>query len=153
MLGVYAICLIALAFLFVRLPYSVPFILAAQEITGSGSIIVGNGATLTPTVAWGLGTSTSTINTGGVLDIKSGGSYLFTSDVGIDGSGGLIVNSGTFGKTGGVGASVVSAALSNTSGTINITSGYINDTAGVSNSGTGSITGDLYMTGDRKSVV
>jgi NitT/TauT family transport system permease protein len=27
-------------FLFVRLPYSVPFILAAQEITGSGSIIV-----------------------------------------------------------------------------------------------------------------
>ncbi|MCG3147432.1 MAG: hypothetical protein PCFJNLEI_00872 [Verrucomicrobiae bacterium] len=44
---------------------------AMSNSLGSGSIIVGNGATLTPTVAWGLGTSTSTINTGGWLAVDA----------------------------------------------------------------------------------
>ena len=56
------------------------------------------------------------------------GSYLFTSDVSINGTGGQIINAstGTFGKTGGTGSSTVSTAFTNTgriyagSGTLNL---------------------------------
>ncbi|MDP1984667.1 MAG: YDG domain-containing protein, partial [Sulfuritalea sp.] len=85
-----------------------------------------------------------TINAGGVLDNR--GSYLFTENTGIDGTGGSIINSGTFGKSGGTGASNLHAAFSNVGGTQNHGSGCIAEYAGFSNSGNGSITGGFYIT-------
>ena len=91
-----------------------------------------------------------TINTGGTLNNR--GSYLFTGNTGVDGSGGVIVNSGTFGKSGGAGSSTISAAFTNDSGTLAISSGAIYVTGGFNLNGSGSISGGIYQSGGNGSL-
>ncbi|AGX86338.1 YDG domain-containing protein [Candidatus Symbiobacter mobilis] len=89
--------------------------------------------------------SSLVINDNGVLDNR--GYYFFTADTGISGTGGSIVNTGTFGKSGGSGTSSVSAAIQNDGGILQIDSGTIYAAAGFGHSGDGTIlTGRLAVT-------
>ncbi|MDD2685528.1 MAG: filamentous hemagglutinin N-terminal domain-containing protein, partial [Gallionella sp.] len=81
-----------------------------------------------------------TIDAGGVLDNR--GTYMFSTDsADINGTGGQIINSGTFGKSGGTSVNNISAAFTNSaSGTVSVTSGTLLQSGAFTQAGTLNVT-------------